>query len=110
MYEDKDENRNYEDNEQKLMETRLENMRKEYRKKEYVAVIIINVVFAIFSYLLYTSVRDISTIKIYENVSVVAIGWFLYGGCLCLEKIEDQGRTAQFSKQSFLEFLQRLPK
>ena len=98
MYGDKDENRNYEDNEQKLMETRLENMRKEYRKKEYVAVIIINVVFAIFSYLLYTSVRDISTIKIYENVSGVAIGWFLYGGCLCLEKIEDQGRNSAILK------------
>lgn len=102
MYEDKDENRNYEDNEQKLIEARLENMRKEYRKQEYVAVIIINIVFAIFSYLLYTSARDISAIKIYESVPVAAIGWFLYGGCLCLalrhEKIEDQGRNRAILK------------
>lgn len=102
MYEDKDENRNYEDNEQKLIEARLDNMRKEYRKQEYVAVIIINVVFAIFSYLLYTSVRDISTIKIYENVPAAAIGWFLYGGGLCLalrhEKIENQGRNRAILK------------
>ena len=102
MYEDKDENRNYEDNEQKLIEARMENMRKEYRKQEYVAVVIINVVFAIFSYFFYSSVRKISTIKIYENVPVAAIGWFLYGGCLCLalrhEKIEDQGRNRTILK------------
>lgn len=65
-----------------------------YRGAEYVAIIVINVIFAAFSYFLFHSVDEVSAIKIYENVYAAAIGWFLYGGCLCLalrcERIEEQ--------------------
>lgn len=99
MYENEEQKTNHEDNEQKLMEARLEYIRKEYRKQEYVSIIIINVIFAFFFFILFHSVREVSAIKIYKNVYIAAVGWFLYGTLLCLlkrDKIKEQklaGRT-----------------
>lgn len=95
MYENNEENRDHDDSEYEMNEAQKENMQRFYRWLEYVAVGAINIIFAIFYRFLLNIDGAISTVKIYQNEYAAAIGWFLYGGSLCLAlrcaKIEEQG-------------------